>query len=566
MDSKRRKMALVIGNDSYKQTPLTNCVNDAIDISNALVKIGFHVRIEMNINCDSMTNGIEKFLKLIMPNDLVVFFFAGYAVHWENQNYLLPYDDDQIKDFIDLKNKTINAQHTLELLSAKNPYAIVFLLDCFRSYSFPTLSSNIMNVSLSPGLVSMSAVDNSLIFFSCTPGQRAVNTLPNGRNGVFTDCLLRHLMTPGISLTIIISDVILDVASKTYNQQIPNTVSSLPEEDIYLVSSQIENMPHVDTVNTVKRASIQYSKISPFARWNQNGETVAGGRGEGKAMNQLERPISLVVDDNETLIIADSWNHRVLKWKIGNENGHVIAGGHGLGFRLNQLHLPTDMLIDKETNSLMICEWQNRRVLRWSCVSGTKQGEIFISNIDCFGLAMDQQGCFYISDIEKHEVRRYETGDKKGKIVAGGHGKGHGLHQLNWPTYIYVDRQQALYISDYGNHRVVKWNKNANEGIIVAGGYGEGRTLAHLLYPKGILVDQFYTLYVVDSGNNRVVRWTNGAKQGTVVVDGNGKGEGANQLNNPWGLSFDLDGNLYVVDHGNHRIQRFSIEHTDGFN
>ena len=35
---------------------------------------------------------------------------------------------------------------------------------------------------------------------------------------------------------------------------------------------------------------------------------------------------------------------------------------------------------------------------------------------------------------EKHEVRRYDKGgDKKGTVVAGGHGKGEGRHQLNCP-------------------------------------------------------------------------------------------------------------------------------------
>ncbi|CAF4328367.1 unnamed protein product, partial [Rotaria sordida] len=154
---------------------------------------------------------------------------------------------------------------------------------------------------------------------------------------------------------------------------------------------------------------------------------------------------------------------------MGDTNGQVVAGGDGLGNRLNQLNQPTDVLIDKETDSLIICELGNRRVVRWSRRSGAAQGEILIHNIRCLGLAMDDQRYLYISHTDKNEVRRYQIGDKNGTLVAGGNGKGAGLNQLNYPTYIFVDQQQTVYVSDRDNHRVMKWNKGAKEGIVVAG-------------------------------------------------------------------------------------------------
>ncbi|CAF4253967.1 unnamed protein product, partial [Rotaria sordida] len=174
---------------------------------------------------------------------------------------------------------------------------------------------------------------------------------------------------------------------------------------------------------------------------------------------------------------------------MGDTNGQVVAGGNGQGNRLDQLDHPTDVLIDKETDSLIICDRDNRRVVRWSRSSGTTQGEILIDNIRCYGLTMDDQRYLYISDTEKHEVRRYQIGDKNGTIVAGGNGKGAGLNQLNEPTYIFVDQQQTVYVSDWDNHRVMKWNKGAKEGIVVAGGQGYGNALTQLSYPQGLFVD-----------------------------------------------------------------------------
>ncbi|CAF2088245.1 unnamed protein product [Rotaria magnacalcarata] len=301
--------------------------------------------------------------------------------------------------------------------------------------------------------------------------------------------------------------------------------------------------------------------ISANAKWSQNGVTVAGGNGAGGATNQLDCPHGLFVHDDQTVVIADFENHRIMQWKNGDTtNGQVFAGGYGKGNGLHQLKYPIVVLIDKETDSLIISDWGNRRVVRWSRRSGTTQGEILIDNIDCYGLAMDEQRYLYVSDYVKHEVRRYRLGEKNGTLVAGGNGQGDELNQLNHPAYLFVDRDHSVYVSDWNNHCVMKWVEDAKEGIVVAGGQGHGNALTQLNSPLGLFVDTLGAVYVADQGNQRVMRWTQGAKQGTVIVGGNEIGSGENQFNFPIGLSFDRHGNIYVVDHSNHRVQRFSIE------
>ena len=302
------------------------------------------------------------------------------------------------------------------------------------------------------------------------------------------------------------------------------------------------------------------SFIAATARWAQKGVTVAGGHGEGGGTNQLYQPYGLFVDDEDTVIVADCENRRIVEWKRGATSGTVLAGGNGQGNRPDQLKSPTDVIFDKETDSLIICDRGNRRVTRWPRRSGTRSGETIIDNIACFGLTRDDEGSLYVTDVEKHEVRRYRRGETSGIVVAGGNGKGAGLNQLNGPAYLCVDGEHAVYVSDYNNHRVMKWVKGANEGIVVAGGRGQGKDLTQLFCPYGVLVDATSNVYVADGGNHRVMRWCRGATQGTVVVGGNWKGEGANQFNGPFGLSFDRHGHLYVADFGNDRMQRFSLE------
>ncbi|CAF4902833.1 unnamed protein product [Rotaria sp. Silwood1] len=300
------------------------------------------------------------------------------------------------------------------------------------------------------------------------------------------------------------------------------------------------------------------TNIHSNARWQQNGITVAGGNRQGNGINQLSDPLGLYVDDDQTIYVADTSNHRIVEWKRGATSGQVVAGGNGQGSGDHQLSNPRDVIIDKERDSLIICDYSNRRVVRWPRRNGTS-GETIISNIDCMGLTMDENGSLYVTDDVKDEVRRYRRGESQGTVVAGGNGSGNRLDQLSDPSYVFVDRDHSVYVSDWRNDRVMKWMEGAKQGIVVAGGQGQGNGLTQLSGPQGVVVDQLGTVYVADLGNDRIMRWPKGATQGSVIVGGNGSREQSNQLNGPIGLSFDRHGNLYVVDWGNHRVQKLNI-------
>ena len=197
--------------------------------------------------------------------------------------------------------------------------------------------------------------------------------------------------------------------------------------------------------------------IHPNARWQQNGLTVAGGNGQGNGINQLSNPYGLYVDDDQTLYVADYLNHRIVEWKSGATSGQVVAGGNGEGSGAHQLSYPYDVIVDKERDSLIICDRSNRRVVRWPRRNGTS-GETIISNINCWGLTMDENGSLYVTDIGKDEVRRYRRGESQGTVVAGGNGSGNRLDQLYGPRYVFVDRDHSVYVSEYWNHRVQKFN------------------------------------------------------------------------------------------------------------
>lgn len=240
--------------------------------------------------------------------------------------------------------------------------------------------------------------------------------------------------------------------------------------------------------------------------------------------------------------------------------------GYGDDGGLGSLSESEDVLVDKESDTLIICDRTNYRVLRWSRRFGTNRGEILLSNLNCGGLAMDDDRNLYVSNQDLAEVRRYELGDENGTIVAGGHGEGNGLHQFNRPAFMFVDQHRNLYVVDRDNNRVMKWCKDATEGIVVAGGHGVGNALTQLSFPGGVVVDHLGTVYIVDRFNNRVMRWPRGSESGAILVDRSTLLSEWASFFYPSSLCFDRYGRLYVTDFLNNGVLRFRYEDNGQIN
>ncbi|CAF1155311.1 unnamed protein product [Rotaria sordida] len=295
------------------------------------------------------------------------------------------------------------------------------------------------------------------------------------------------------------------------------------------------------------------------AVWKSRGQTVAGGHGPCPTFNALHYPKGIFVNKSQTVFVADSSNNRIMKFRRGAIVGKRIAGKNISGYDPDRMCEPSNVIYDTQSKTYIICDNQNHRVLRWPRKSSIFAEELII-NKECFGLAIDDEGSLYVSNTERHEVRRYRAGKYYGTVVAGGHGQGSRLKQLNHPTYIFVGPDEAVYVSDSWNDRVVKWDKGAKEGVIVAGGHGKGKDKTQLHHPAGLVVDRWSTIYVADHYNHRVMRWYKNASHGNIIA-GNRylPGNCADKLNGPEGLAFDRYGNLYVADSNNHRVQRFNI-------
>ncbi len=171
------------------------------------------------------------------------------------------------------------------------------------------------------------------------------------------------------------------------------------------------------------------------------------------------------------------------------------------------------------------------------------------------GIALNQAGDIFISDMHNHRIQKWKRGANKGTTVAGGYGFGSHPAQLDTPGNIVLDKEGSIYITDSGNHRIQKWKMGDEIGETVIGHKGGGSGLDQLDTPFGIALDVNGDIYVSEINNHRVTKWKFGAASGEVVAGGNGEGNGPNQLAYPLGICIDNEQNLYIADSYNHRIQ-----------
>ena len=307
--------------------------------------------------------------------------------------------------------------------------------------------------------------------------------------------------------------------------------------------------------------------LSPLTPQPSKVVTIVGEHKLGQAKDRLRNPLGLCLID-QYVLVTDTLNHRVLMYpnKRNATLSKIIAGNGQSGYSLNQLNGPTDMIYHTKSQSIIICDRRNRRILQIPSISRRKT-KILLADIACWGVAIDRNDNIYVSDTDRHAVKRFRLGNRRLETVAGGNGQGSRLNQLSHPTYIALGPADEIYISDSENNRVVKWNMNDTEGTIVAGGKGRGKNFNQLDYPMGLAVNDLGTVYVADYWNHRIMRWFQNSSTGQQIVGDRYRADrGQCDLNCPAGIRLDDEGYLYVADSQNQRIQKFCIELLDRIN
>lgn len=218
-----KRVALVMGNDAYKISPLKNAVNDARAMDAALRASNFRTILVENATKADMETKIGEFLDMLGPDDTALFFYAGHGVQIVNENFLVPVDFVAGNSISSAKFSCMSVAQILDELNRKRAKKNIIILDACRSNPVTN------KYSLEAGLAQpQNPGKETYIAFSTGPGQVAADN-PDGRNSWFTEALSDFVAQPALTIEIneVFNKVKKRVSDATEGRQTPWTNSSL---------------------------------------------------------------------------------------------------------------------------------------------------------------------------------------------------------------------------------------------------------------------------------------------------------------------------------------------------
>ncbi|MEM7407148.1 MAG: caspase family protein [Pseudomonadota bacterium] len=213
------RVALVIGIADYARAPLKNPLNDARAMSKRLEELGFSVTRLENPGKAEIEAAIVRFEGELTSDSVSLFYYAGHGIQLRGKNYMVPVDASMATErHARVEGVDVNLV-TSAMEYAKSRINFV-ILDACRDNPFERKLRG-----GSRGLAAVDAASGTLIAYATAPGSVAQDG--DGRNGVYTQALLKALSTPGLQAEQVFKRVRVDVARRTARKQIPWESSSL---------------------------------------------------------------------------------------------------------------------------------------------------------------------------------------------------------------------------------------------------------------------------------------------------------------------------------------------------
>jgi len=188
----------------------------------------------------------------------------------------------------------------------------------------------------------------------------------------------------------------------------------------------------------------------------------AVAQGDAGDPNALFGPRGLTIDLDGNLVVADTGNKRIVRYRPSGESIDQVGGGGVIAGRFEE---PTDVSVDPTDGSLLVADAWNGRVQRFGsdlqfqsefAVPGWLGRDIFQKPY----LAVAADGVIYTTDPATSQVVAFER-DGKVKLAFGGTGA--ALNQMGVPNGIAVDLAgSSLLVADASNNRVLVFPEQGN--------------------------------------------------------------------------------------------------------
>lgn len=213
------RLALLIGNSAYRESPLRNPVNDVRAMAQRFKELGFTVLVHENATKRTMEAAIIEFGRRLTEGGVGAFYYAGHGLQVRGRNYLVPVDAE-IEDEASTRVAAVDVELLLEQMAeAKNRVNMV-ILDACRNNPFERRMRG-----GSRGLAAVDAARGTLVAYATAPGSVAADG--DGKNGLYTEELLEALREPGLKIEEVFKRVRINVARRSKGAQTPWESSSL---------------------------------------------------------------------------------------------------------------------------------------------------------------------------------------------------------------------------------------------------------------------------------------------------------------------------------------------------
>jgi uncharacterized caspase-like protein len=174
--------------------------------------VGFEVDKCINGDRESMRSHIRSFADEITKGGVGLFYYAGHGIQVEGENYLVPVNARILRKY-EVEDECLRVSSVMRAMAMANNRLNIIILDACRDNPFRGMRGGYR------GLAQMQAPVGSLLAYATAPGSVASDG--SGRNGLYTEALLKHMHTPGLRLLDLFIKVRNDVAGLTDNRQIP---------------------------------------------------------------------------------------------------------------------------------------------------------------------------------------------------------------------------------------------------------------------------------------------------------------------------------------------------------
>lgn len=207
------KIALIIGNATYPDSPLKNPVNDANAVQERLERLGFKTLKLTDASSKRMEEGLNVFSSYLNSSEVALLFFAGHGMQIEGNNYLTAIDTNFDKE-IDAKYSSLSLNKVIEVMEDGTNQTDIIMLDACRNNPYERRWRG----ADSRGLAPVYAPKGMIIGYATSPGQVASDG--DGKNGAYTDAFLKHVSTSDITIEDLFKRVRNTLSSSTRGHQI----------------------------------------------------------------------------------------------------------------------------------------------------------------------------------------------------------------------------------------------------------------------------------------------------------------------------------------------------------